>query len=471
MKMNQVLPAKDLPGNWRGYCPPPLLCLFLGLEVILLLVAGLAGIKYVFLIVSGTVALLLCFGGRLPALFALLAISPVVFLKDVPLDVIRVGKWIFVIMVVLSWLVGRAMRRERIFVPTTAVNYFILGFVLWGIFISLLARDFAVSFFGLFRIISIFGLFYLFTDVISSRDDIRKTVAMWIGTGIFLALFGIFQYQLSVMRQGAGQRIWSTFENPNNLGLFLFLLIPVVISFFYLYRKPLIKVGLGFALGLLLVCLLWTGSRASWLGLYVACLAFGVISKRKYLTSVILILGAILGLILSLSLVKGDLITLLRMERGLALRPILWQVSWRIFKDHPLFGVGIGCIPAVFQSYYPISSLSLYSLLSPAAGSPHSLFLQMGAEMGGLGVVLVLFFFGVYFRELKRTLGHLEDEFLRALIIAFWATLPGLFVHSFFELSGVIGPGSYTVFFWLSVSLAQAVRRVGGQNPLSRKIP
>jgi len=184
------------------------------------------------------------------------------------------------------------------------------------------------------------------------------------------------------------------------------------------------------------------------------------------------LVGAVRGLpLLSLSLVKGELVTLLRMERGLALRPILWQVSWRILKEHPLFGVGIGCIPLVFQSYYPPGSLSLYRLLSPAAGSPHSLFLQMGAEMGMLGIILVLFFFTVYFRELKRTLAQVDDDFLRALITAFWATLPGLFVHSFFELSGVIGPGSYTVFFWLSVSLVQAVRRIGKQDRLRGKMP
>jgi len=471
VKMNKVLPARYLPANWRRHLPPPMICLFLGLEVMLLLVAGLAGIKYVLLIVSASVALCLCFWGQLPAVLALIAISPVVFLQDVPLVVIRAGKWMFVVLVVLFWLMGKAMRGEKIFVPKTAVNYFIVGFTLWGVFVSLLALDLAKSLFGLLRIVSIFGLFYLFTDVISTRDGIRKTVAMWIGTGIFLALYGIFQYQFSVAHHGAGQRIWSTFENPNNLGIFLFFLIPLVLSLFFLYQKPLKKAGLSLVLLLLLVCLLWTGSRASWLGLYVAFLSFGVISRKKYFTSVMLIIGAILGLILSLSLVKGELVTLLRMERGLALRPILWQVSWRILKEHPLFGVGIGCIPLVFQSYYPPGSLSLYRLLSPAAGSPHSLFLQMGAEMGMLGIILVLFFFTVYFRELKRTLAQVDDDFLRALIIAFWATLPGLFVHSFFELSGVIGPGSYTVFFWLSVSLVQAVRRIGKQDRLRGKMP
>ena len=89
----------------------------------------------------------------------------------------------------------------------------------------------------------------------------------------------------------------------------------------------------------------------------------------------------------------------------------------------------------------------------------HSLFLQIGAEMGLFGIFAIIFFFAAYFRELKATLRQTRDPFARALVMAFLATLPGLFVHSFFELSGIIGPGSYTVFFWLSVALVQAVRR------------
>ncbi|MCK4271559.1 O-antigen ligase family protein [bacterium] len=421
------------------------------------------------LILIGAAALFICFAGRVSVIWALIVVSPVVFLEGISLGAIRAGKWAFVIFIVLLWFLGKAMRGEKIFIPSTSVNYFIIGFVSWGVLISLNALDPIESFINLLRMSSFFGLFYVFVDVLQSREGIRKTVGVWIGTGIFLSMLGIFQYRLSMIRYGIGQRVWATFENPNNLGIFLFLLLPVALSLFFLRGKLMKKIALGIVILLFLLCLLWTGSRSSWLATYIAFVAFGIIAKKRRFTLLLIALGAILGLAVSYSLLRGELSSLLRIGRGLAFRPILWDISWRIFLDHPLFGVGFGCIPIVFQSYYPVSILSLYKLLSPAAGSPHNLFLQIGAEMGIMGILLLLGFFTAYFLELREGLKRTRDKYYQALVMAFLATLPGLFVHSFFELSGVIGPGSYTVFFWLSVALLQAIKRMEGRTSPSEK--
>jgi len=448
-----------LPGSRRMNVPSSVIWAFLGLEVALLCLAGFAGVKYVLLVFLLSGVLAVCLAGGLPVIFALIVISPVVFLPGIPLSTIRAGKWIFVILVVLSWLMGKAFRGERIFIPETRINHFILFFVSWGFLISLHALNPVVSFAGLLRISSIFGLFYLFTDLIRSRRDIARTVAIWIAVGTLLSGYGIVQNALSIRLYGVGQRIWSTFENPNNLGIFLFLLIPLVLSLLLVRLRLRYRIALAAVLPLLLLCLLWTGSRASWVALYVSLLGFGIIARRKYIILGMVLAGAVLALILSFSLMRGEFVSLLRLERGLALRPILWSISWRILRDHTFWGVGIGCIPFIFQSYFPVSALTLNRLLLPAAGSPHSLFLQMGAEMGLFGILAIIFFFTTYFRELRITLKQTQDQFARALVMAFLATLPGLFVHSFFELSGIIGPGSYTVFFWLSAALVQATKR------------
>jgi len=448
-----------LPRGLSRDIPPALMWGFLSLEIALLMVFALAGVEYVLLILLGVAALLFCLSGRLTAIWALILISPVVFVQGVSLGAIRTGKWAFVFYVVLIWFLGKAVRGEKIHLPRTSVNYIIIGFVSWGFLVSLNALDPVESFLGLLRMSSIFGLFYVFADVLHSHEDIRKIVGLWIGMAILLAGLGIYQYYLSRARYGIGQRVWATFENPNNLGIFLFMLLPVALSLFLLPAKRLKRIGLGIAIFLFLLCLFWTGSRASWLATYVAFVSFGIIAKRRVLAVSLMALGVILIIAISHSLWGEGLAALLRVGRGFALRPILWSISWRILLDYPLFGVGFGCIPILFQSYYPVGALSLYKLLSPAAGSPHSLFLQTGAEMGVPGILLILAFFVIYFYELRETLRRVRDEFQRALVLAFWATLPGLFIHSFFELSGLIGPGSYTIFFWLSVALFQAIKR------------
>ena len=84
--------------------------------------------------------------------------------------------------------------------------------------------------------------------------------------------------------------------------------------------------------------------------------------------------------------------------------------------------------------------------------------------MGVLGILIILWFFVAYFRELRQGLKRTRDEYSRALLVAFLATLPALFLHSFFQLSAIVGAGSYTVFFWLSAALVQATKRLEGEE-------
>jgi len=449
--------------------PASFFWVFLSLQLALVIILALLGIKYVLLILIGVGALSVCFAGRLPAILLLIAVSPVVFLQDISPAAIRAGKWAFVIVLVLTWFLGKILRGEKIFVPRTSVNFFVICMLSWGALISLYALNPVESLLNLLRLLSLFGLFYLFADVLRDRQDILKTVGVWVTVGVLVSLTGMYQYRLSMIRYGGG-RVAATFENPNALGIFLFLLLPVVLSLFFLRREALKRLGLGITLLLLLLCLLWTGSRSSWLAAYVALVSFGFIAKKRYLVVPLVVLGALLGIVLSSSLLSGGLYDLLRFGRGFAFRPILWGISWRIFLDHPLLGVGFGGIPTLFQSYYPVSALPLYKILAPAAVSSHNLFLQIGAEMGVLGILFVVGFFVAYFLEVRGALRRVQDEQYRAILMALLATIPALFVHSFFELSAIIGAGSYTVFFWLSAALFQAIKRIQSQEATTEKM-
>ena len=203
------------------------------------------------------------------------------------------------------------------------------------------------------------------------------------------------------------------------------------------------------------------GSRSSWLASYIALLFFGFISRRRWLTISLLAIGGLLGIALSYSVTSGGLDALLRLGRGLALRPLLWGIAWHVFMAHPIFGVGFGGIAFFFKSYYPTQALSIYDFVSPAAANPHNLYLQIGAETGLPGLLLLLWFFIALLKEMRRTLKKVQDAYYRSLLTAFLATLPAIFVHAFFERSAVLGAGSYTIFFWLSVAIFQSIKRMG----------
>jgi O-antigen ligase len=66
-------------------------------------------------------------------------------------------------------------------------------------------------------------------------------------------------------------------------------------------------------------------------------------------------------------------------------RLILWDVAWRIFKDHPWLGVGPSNYATVFAHYFQgtIEGIRIW-------GSAHNIFLQQLAERGLVGLATLL---------------------------------------------------------------------------------
>jgi O-antigen ligase len=75
-------------------------------------------------------------------------------------------------------------------------------------------------------------------------------------------------------------------------------------------------------------------------------------------------------------------------------RYALWEVAWKIFKDHPLSGVGPGNYKTVFDHYFPVAELA-----EKIWGSAHNLYLHQLAERGLVGEVLLLLVLGALLRR------------------------------------------------------------------------
>lgn len=95
-----------------------------------------------------------------------------------------------------------------------------------------------------------------------------------------------------------------------------------------------------------------------------------------------------------------SLISVLRFQlhQGQGFNPLLarwelWSVAWRMFKDHPLLGVGPGNYNTEFAKYFQ-GSLDNQAVW----GSAHNLYLQQLAERGLVGLTVLLVVLGVFVR-------------------------------------------------------------------------
>jgi O-antigen ligase len=147
---------------------------------------------------------------------------------------------------------------------------------------------------------------------------------------------------------------------------------------------PVLRVLALGALPLIAVSFIAAGSRGPVVGLTVGLLTLLVLTLRERRTRirvVLVALAAAAGALLVAQLVPGQDI-----ERSFSVftgsgggfssngRSELWHAAWQTFQQHPLLGIGVGG----FASVVP---LDLY---------PHNIFLELGAEVGILGVVAVV---------------------------------------------------------------------------------
>lgn len=70
-------------------------------------------------------------------------------------------------------------------------------------------------------------------------------------------------------------------------------------------------------------------------------------------------------------------------------RRILWGICWGMFEDYPLLGYGLGSYFRAFPDYFPLDD-SQWSAFAPLRVNAHSLYFQLLAERGGLGLALFL---------------------------------------------------------------------------------
>jgi O-antigen ligase len=168
----------------------------------------------------------------------------------------------------------------------------------------------------------------------------------------------------------------------------------------------------------LVISLLAAGSRGPVLGALVGMLTLFamVVGNRMARRRLLLVaVGGVFAAILAAQLVPGQSIGrsfsfLSGSGSGLTSngRFELWSEAWRLFADNPLFGIGTG-------SFFAVDGLNRY---------PHNLLLEVGAELGIIGIALLLGFLASSWLALMRarrqldSAGRFEAAVVAALFVA-----------------------------------------------------
>ena len=332
------------------------------------------------------------------------------------------------------------------------------------------------------EIIIAVSLFFVVTNSVREYRQLRQILIIIILAGFAASVIGVILYflprsltvrLLSMLRvvhypSGWGvlqfiednpelpMRAISTSVNPNVLGGLLILVVSLTVPQLFV-RRPLIRREfVASMLAVMLVCLLLTFSRGSFVAIGAAMALMGVLRYRRLLP--VIALGVALILILPqtreyiLHLQAGFLIQ----DRATEMRVGEYKDALTLISRYPWFGVGFGGTPSI-DIYIGVSCV----------------YLLIAEEMGLIGLGAFLLIMGVFFAYVWWAWRRLEpysqaEAVLLGLSVAlFGAMVGGIVDHYFFNLDF---PHSVSLF-WLYAGLAVATIKICGVEEPEGGIP
>lgn len=316
---------------------------------------------------------------------------------------------------------------------------------------------------GLITIMMYMGLFLIARYCPKVNDKFFFLVLV---TSIIVSTYGISQhfgfdpFIRDTIRTNWGYRSFSTMGNPNFLGSYLVLIIPISIYSFIIRKQ---KVGLIFY-AILLYCILCTSTRGSWLGTIASIISFVALhfffykitreEFNRYLIffvlSFIIILifnfqteGELFNRFLSIT---NDAKTLLTNGEDSdytgANRGFIWKRVVELIKNRPMFGYGIENLGIAFEKYYQKDMIELWGQIRDVDRA-HNEYLHIAVTSGVPSLIAYLSFVALIIKNGLLRLRH--DKYMLFLL----SSVIGYLAAAFFNISVV----SVVYIYWIFLGL------------------
>jgi putative inorganic carbon (HCO3(-)) transporter len=361
----------------------------------------------------------------------------------------------------------------------TKADWLIVAFLGWVLVTSFTSISFATAFFGKYRrfegflsFLTYAIVFFLTVQLVDRPSRIRSLAHTFVVSGVAVSFYGILQFfGADPVSWGSNlpfefNRAFSTFGNPDLLGGFIVLVLPLALALALTEKRPVWRVV--YWVGFVVTAFCWGASfvRGAWIGGVVALIAvavgavlarvpWGVIDWSA--TGATAFFGAafVAWSLRSTNEVLNiwtRILSIFKFNEGSALtRFEIWQAAIQAIKEKPITGFGADTFRLVFPHTKPLAYTRDAGYLS-VADNVHDYPLQLAAGIGVVGFLLLYGLFGwVLYLGFPNAFARGKGP-ERLIVTGFWAAALGYIVHLMFGLS-VTGS---SVFLWLSLAMIVA---------------
>ncbi len=358
-----------------------------------------------------------------------------------------------------AWLAKSSIHKHIGLAVHTKLNRPILIYILtclistaWGV-INGNVRSPVTGFLFVLKYTEYFVVFFLITNNIHSKSQLKNLLWALFITYLIVLLVGFSQIP-------KGVRISAPFEGqssePNTLGGYLLIMFSLNIILFINVKRLLHKAVLGILSVLCFIAILFTLSRATWLGLAVMYLFLMLFAKKRFHLIIALVIGlicapffmpdAVIDRIMYTFNLEGKMEreTLERIINNYSLNGETFDSStsarlesmknaMKDFQKHPLLGYGV--------TGYMFLDAQFYRVL-----------VETGL-LGLLAFLYLLFAIGKSLHEIWKKYG--DDLLYNTLIIGTSCAFIGLLVHA-------IGTNTFIIVrimepFWCLIGMCMAI--------------
>lgn len=335
---------------------------------------------------------------------------------------------ILLITMCLGWFVGTGMRKVKLLEPSL-LNKISIILILYT-YLSLWRGYFYLHYFTPFDIsdarlqdcknfIILPILYFLTANNITDKKWVWRTVVV-----MAVSMLIVSFYTMREVSWFGGlvsrSKIGGTFQflGPNEVAAFLNQYTILFISLFFGMKRKLPKILLLGIICSSLYCIIFLFSRGAYLALVVGALFLFSLKKRVLLIPLLLIVIC-WKVVLPQDVIKRIEMTVNehgQLEESAESRLIIWQQSWLLFKENPVFGVGFH----VFRS------------LGFELGDTHNIYMKILAEQGVIGFLIFIILIIMFLKQGWRLYVRAGDPLIKALGLGFVTCILVLIVNNLF---------------------------------------
>ncbi|MEK6646057.1 MAG: O-antigen ligase family protein, partial [Candidatus Firestonebacteria bacterium] len=361
----------------------------------------------------------------------------------------------------LLWLLSRKFFAQKFSIPDKALIVFVSMSII-SIFVSSYLNT---TFYEVKKILYYFLIYVIVSDLFNDFNSVKRINFIIIFTGIFVALYGLYQYFYGfadtlksidwksisdvgeIQKNLIAKRIFSTFLYPNSLAGYFIMIIPIAISSVLTEKHSYLKVFYIILTAIFVFALYLTHSVAGWFAFFCTIIFFILLNnlygKTGKIKPLFLLIISIIFLVGGIFILKERIDVFKDIHspaNSVIARLHYWKSALVLMMDSPFLGKGLGTYGAEF--------LNLKSEKIFYAQYAHNFYLQLGAEVGILGMFSFIVF-AVYaiFKAIKR----LNTVSLPQHYIALISACFGFLVHNFFDFDAYLWELSF--IWWVMMAI------------------